>query len=119
MGLGDDLCLLYQNHTETVFHVFRECIYIQKVLTTVGFFVPLPFGPFLNCHEWICAALLDRERLTHLVTLLWSIWNPRNRWVHDAKLTPACFVDDIVKTFLANVVSACLTYVDTLADSGA
>ncbi|KAK8534641.1 hypothetical protein V6N12_057285 [Hibiscus sabdariffa] len=73
----------------------------------------LPLGPFSSCHEWIheADALLDQEKLAHLVSLLWSISNRQNYWIHDAKLTLACFVAKSVKSLLMDIASAHLTKV--------
>ncbi|KAK8578998.1 hypothetical protein V6N12_069333 [Hibiscus sabdariffa] len=71
----------------------------------------LPQGPFIRCHDWIqdVATLLDGEHFTYFVTLLWRLWNRRNKWIHDGKLVPARIVVDNVRTLLMDITSARLT----------
>ncbi|KAK9029365.1 hypothetical protein V6N11_026483 [Hibiscus sabdariffa] len=64
------------------------------VINVVGFDNCLPIGLFSNCHDWLLQVMevLNREQLNVFVTLLWSIWNRRNRWVHDSQVVPARIV---------------------------
>ncbi|KAK8583985.1 hypothetical protein V6N12_068237 [Hibiscus sabdariffa] len=80
----------------------------REVFIADGVAASLPIGTFSNCHEWILevVSLLDRDALTHFATLLWSIWNWRNKWVHDGKLIPARIVVMDVGTLLADMTAA-------------
>ncbi|KAK9002252.1 hypothetical protein V6N11_024937 [Hibiscus sabdariffa] len=91
--------------------IVSECKHVQDVFIADGIAASLPISPFSNCHELILevVSLLDREALTHFGTLLWSIWNRRNKWVHDGKLTPARIVVVDVRTLLVDMAAACST----------
>ncbi|KAK9030409.1 hypothetical protein V6N11_031836 [Hibiscus sabdariffa] len=98
------VCPLCTTHWENALHAFRECIHVQDVLTVAGFDNCLPVGPFSTCHDWLLQVMevLEQESFTFFVALLWSIWNRRNRWVHDSQLVHARIIVENVRTLLAD-----------------
>ncbi|KAK8501219.1 hypothetical protein V6N12_000338 [Hibiscus sabdariffa] len=89
--VGSGECKMCGCETESVLHAIRECPKVQEVFKVSGLDELLPQGPFAAGLEWLeeCRELLDGNRFTFLIVLLWNVWNRRNRWVHSNQMIPA------------------------------
>ncbi|KAL4368004.1 hypothetical protein GQ457_05G011570 [Hibiscus cannabinus] len=91
--------------TETVLHAVRECTRTQEIFALCGLDSKLPQGPFNSGFQWLeeVGQMLDGNQLQFLITLIWNIWNRRNRLIHQNQLLPAKLVVDYAQLLVGEI----------------
>ncbi|KAL4318911.1 hypothetical protein GQ457_18G000580 [Hibiscus cannabinus] len=49
---------------------------------------------------------MDQKQLTLFITLLWNLWNRRNKWIHDGQLIPHIIVVDYAQLLSSDFMNA-------------
>lgn len=83
-------CPICSNHFESTYHILFECQRAKEIwkLTFDRVFLETNFNDnFLDRWMKICSSLLSRE-LGLVVVVCWSIWNDRNKAIHDDVIPP-------------------------------
>ncbi|KAK8516803.1 hypothetical protein V6N11_007564 [Hibiscus sabdariffa] len=94
-----------EQETETVLHAVRECTRTQEIFALCGLDSKLPQGPFNYGFQWLeeVVQMLDGNQFQFLITLIWNIWNRRNRWIHQNQLLPAKLVVDYAQLLVGEI----------------
>ncbi|KAK9009202.1 hypothetical protein V6N11_035747 [Hibiscus sabdariffa] len=103
--LGNGICKMCEQETETVLHVVRECTRTQEIFALCGLDSKLPQGPFNSRFQWLeeVVQMLDGNQFQFLISLIWNIWNKRNRWIHQNQLLLAKLVVDYAQLLVGEI----------------
>ncbi|KAK8557781.1 hypothetical protein V6N12_010005 [Hibiscus sabdariffa] len=90
VGLGTGLFPFCQTSIETPLQAFRDCDDAREALLLADVIPSLANSSVSDPLPWLeeAASQLSQPALGCFVTLLWNLWNRRNRWIHDQQLQP-------------------------------
>ncbi|KAL4273791.1 hypothetical protein GQ457_13G014330 [Hibiscus cannabinus] len=108
VGINPGICKMCQGPVETGLHAFRECPSIKEAFDLSNLSICLPAGEFTDCKAWLESVQLNmnQEQFTFFMTLLWNLWNRRNKWIHDGQLIPQRIVVDYAQLLSADLLNA-------------
>ncbi|XP_039020114.1 uncharacterized protein LOC120151856 [Hibiscus syriacus] len=87
-NLREGLCQLCNIELESALHAIKDFPKSKMILLMSGFSQELVVWEGNSCLQWITRvqSKLNREGFDLFLTLLWNIWNHKNKWIHGAKL---------------------------------
>ncbi|KAE8722230.1 hypothetical protein F3Y22_tig00014304pilonHSYRG00093 [Hibiscus syriacus] len=107
-GLGNRICPMCQSEVETALHALKDCLNVNEILVLSGLNSGCVDMQANTRKSWLeeIVSSFDRDDFIKLLTLLWSNWFRRNKWVHDKELQEARDVVNtawIIRTEIKNV----------------
>ncbi|XP_038990554.1 uncharacterized protein LOC120113468 [Hibiscus syriacus] len=107
-NLDDGICRLHGTAEEICIHALRDCPHIREVLAFTHWDSRILNPSILSGKDWLNYILefTDKNHFALLLTLLWNIWNRRNKLKHEETHLPPEVVHDYVKLILSDLKSA-------------
>ncbi|KAL4271357.1 hypothetical protein GQ457_13G012300 [Hibiscus cannabinus] len=107
-GIDPGICKMCQGLVETGLHAFRECPSIKEAFDLSNLSICLPAGEFTDCKTWLESVQLNmnQKQFTFFMTLLWNLWNRRNKWIHEGQLIPQRIVVDYAQLLSVDLLNS-------------
>ncbi|GMI91035.1 hypothetical protein like AT4G29090 [Hibiscus trionum] len=91
-------CARCNSQTESLEHVFRECLFSQQLWHCLGVTWPAVVGS-LTYFEWL--SWLFKHTGGHSIELViytvWAIWHSRNKYIHEGKISTVIGTTDFIR----------------------
>ncbi|KAE8655251.1 hypothetical protein F3Y22_tig00117034pilonHSYRG01593 [Hibiscus syriacus] len=86
--LGDGICSLCNVLVELALHAVKDYPKSKSILSLSGLPQDIVDWEGTSCFDWFTSMFpkLNREGFDLFLTLLWNVWNRRNKWIHDVEL---------------------------------
>lgn len=81
--LGPSVCLFYFSDGETIDHLFAECNFTRRLYDYIAYIFDVTLHYEFGFHHFFLQATRIPLGPFSIVTVVWLIWQTRNRLVHD------------------------------------